>query len=226
MNASQLKQLAAAAAIAKLPRSGVIGLGSGSTAELFIRQLAELVRSGREYVGVPTSERSRELAQSLGIPLLENAGPWQIEVTVDGADEVSSDLALIKGGGGCQLQEKIVNDSSRVNIIIVDESKISPQLGMRSLVPVEVVPFGWAAVMQKLERFGSTTLRKRGDGPYVTDSGNYIVDLKTGAIADPDRLDIAIARVPGVVVTGLFVNRASCVIVAASRGISEMLRPN
>jgi ribose 5-phosphate isomerase A len=221
---ASLKDLAATAALKKLPERGVIGLGSGSTAEIFIQRLAELVRAGHDYVGVPTSQRSRELASSLGVPLLDGAGPWEIEVTVDGADEVSADLDLIKGGGGCHLQEKIVNDASRVNVIIVDQSKLSAHLGMRHPVPVEVAQFGYASVMRKLERFGAPSLRRRGELPYVTDSGNFIVDLKTNAIPNPQALDGELLGIPGVVETGLFVKRASCVIVAGNGGISELTR--
>jgi ribose 5-phosphate isomerase A len=130
-----LKRQAALAALAELPPDGVIGLGTGSTARLFIAALGELVASGRRYRCVATSEASRRQAQELGIPVLSDDGPWDIAVTVDGADEVDRALDLIKGGGGAHTREKIVNFSSRRNVIVVDASKLSPRLGERCASP-------------------------------------------------------------------------------------------
>jgi ribose 5-phosphate isomerase A len=218
-----LKQHAALAAIRKLPERGLIGLGTGSTAEFFIERLSALIhQEGRDFVGVPTSDRSRTLAQSLGIPLLDEHGPWPIDVTVDGADEVSANLDVIKGGGACHLREKIINDSSRMNIIIVDESKLSRYLGMRSAVPVEVVRFGHGALAGKLRRFGEVSLRLHAGQPVTTDSGHLIYDLRAGEISDPRALDIELSQIPGVVETGLFVGRASLVIVAGADGTREL----
>src|SRR5690606_5555539 len=121
----EVKRKAARAALAHLPEKGVLGLGTGSTACHFVDAVAELVRAGRNYSGVPTSERSRQQALALGIPLLPDEGPWEIDVCVDGADEVSADLDLIKGGGAAHTREKIVNYASRLNIIVVDSSKVS-----------------------------------------------------------------------------------------------------
>ena len=133
-----IKRRAARAALAELPHDGVIGIGTGSTARLFIDALGELVASGRRYTCVPTSQASRTQAQELGIPLLSDDGPWDIAVTIDGADEVSDALDLIKGGGGAHTREKIVNYSSARNVIIVDASKLSRRLGEQWPVPVEV----------------------------------------------------------------------------------------
>src|SRR5829696_3731951 len=155
------KRRAARAALEMLPETGVIGLGSGSTAKLFIDGVGELVAQGRKLVGVATSEQSRAQAMALGIPLLDEAGPWQIELCVDGADEVSSMLDLIKGGGGCQTREKIVNASSRNNVIIVDESKLSQRLGERWSVLIEVLAFGERATAALLARFGEVKLRMK-----------------------------------------------------------------
>lgn len=218
---SEQKQQAVLAALALLPPKGVIGLGTGSTADLFIEQVAGLVEQGRDYVGVPTSERSRALATRLGIRLLPEQGPWQIDVTVDGADEVSEQLDLIKGGGACHLREKIVNASSGLNVIVVDESKLSKRLGERWAVPVEVVAFGHSATAKHLAAFGETKLRLSSDKPVITDSGNLIYDVKLGVIADPRSLEAQLVQIPGVVETGLFVHRASVVIVAGSRGTYE-----
>src|SRR5690606_2892818 len=218
----QAKRLAAERAATLLPERGVVGLGSGSTAKLFIEAVGRLVAAGRALVGVPTSEESRALAQSLGIPLLDDDGPWTIDVCVDGADEVNDRLDLIKGGGGCQTREKIVNYSSRKNIIVVDASKLSERLGERWAVPVEVLPFGRNSTVAALSRYGDTTLRLRNGVPWMTDAGNFIFDVAVGPIADPAELDRRLRNQPGVVETGLFVGRADLVIVAGEDGVREL----
>lgn len=219
----QAKRLAAERAATHLPERGVVGLGSGSTAKLFIEAVGRLVAAGRDLSGVPTSEESRALAQSLNIPLLDDAGPWSIDVCVDGADEVSDQLDLIKGGGGCQTREKIVNYSSRKNIIVVDASKLSRRLGERWAVPVEVLPFGHHSTVGVLSRFGQTSLRLRKGVPWMTDANNFIFDVEVGAIATPAELDRALRSIPGVVETGLFVGRADLVIVAGEDGVRELV---
>jgi ribose 5-phosphate isomerase A len=224
MDSTEAKRLAAEAALARLPTSGIVGLGSGSTAKLFIEGVGRLLKEGRALVGVATSEESRSLAEALGIPLLPDAGPWDIDVCVDGADEVSASLDLIKGGGGCHTREKIVNSAARHNIIVVDDSKLSPHLGVRWAVPVEVLPFGRASTVQRLQTFGVVTLRERAGKPWLTDAANYIYDVKCGVIADPTALDAQLRGVPGVVETGLFVQRADEVIVAGEGGIRTLTR--
>jgi ribose 5-phosphate isomerase A len=221
----QTKREAAQAALGWLPERGVIGLGSGSTAELFIESVAELVASGRQFTGVPTSEASRQKAAALGIPLLADEGPWTIDVCVDGADEVSLALDLIKGGGGAHSREKIVNFAAHTNVIVVDESKLSRSLGEKWAVPVEVLPFGLQSTRRSLERHGSVALRERAGRPFVTDSGNFIVDVRTGIIADPRALDLALRAIPGVVETGLFIARADVVVVAGAAGVRQLHRP-
>jgi ribose 5-phosphate isomerase A len=221
---SQAKREAARAAIGLLPERGVVGLGSGSTAELFIEEVARLVGSGRELVGVPTSEASRRQAAALGIPLLDDSGPWSIDVCVDGADEVSDALDLIKGGGGCHSREKIVNHAARTNVIVVDESKLSARLGQKWAVPVEVLPFGLESTRRGREQHGRISIRERGGRPFVTDSGNFIYDVRAGAIDDPRALDQALRSIPGVVETGLFIARADIVVVAGADGVRQ-LRP-
>lgn len=227
MNPSSIeasKQQAAEAALAWLPERGVVGLGSGSTAAFFIEALSRLVAAGRELWGVATSMESRRLAQTLGVSLLGDAGPWTVDVCVDGADEVSRSLDLIKGGGGCHTREKIVNRAAAFNVIIVDESKLSGLLGEKWPIPVEVLPFGVGNAQLALERWGTVTLRERQGRAFVTDSGNYILDLHTGPLTDPAALDRQIQAVPGVVETGLFIARADVVVVASEQGIRE-LRP-
>jgi ribose 5-phosphate isomerase A len=218
------KREAAAAALAELPHEGVIGIGTGSTARLFIAALGELVAAGRRYTAVPTSEASRNQARELGIPLLPDDGPWDIAVTVDGADEVDDALDLIKGGGGAHTREKIVNHSSRRNVIIVDDSKLSRRLGETWAVPIEVLPFAHLATRSHLARLGVPSLRMRNDAAVRSDAGNLIYDLACGPIADPGRLDAALHGIPGVVETGLFVGRADVVIVAGAAGIERRAR--
>ncbi|HWA73444.1 MAG TPA: ribose-5-phosphate isomerase RpiA [Polyangiaceae bacterium] len=219
------KRQAARAALELLPSEGVIGLGTGSTTRYFIEGVAERVRAGHAYVGVPTSERSRALAEQLGIPLLADDGPWDILVCVDGADEVSHDLDLIKGGGGAHTREKVVNFAARRNLIVVDESKLSARLGERFAVPVEVLHFAHLQTAQLLRAYGVPTLRLAGGAPFRTDSGNYIYDIQTGAIPSPTQLDVDLRAIPGVVGTGLFCGRADVVLVARANGIEELRRP-
>jgi ribose 5-phosphate isomerase A len=213
------KRAAALAALAELPPSGTIGLGTGSTTRLFIDALGELVAQGRRYTGVPTSSASRAQAAALHIPLLSDDGPWDIDVTVDGADEVSPALDLIKGGGGAHTREKIVNAASRRNVIIVDESKLSPQLGTRWRLPIEVLAFAHAETARHLTRFGTPVLRAGR-----TDSGNVIYDLACGPIAEPAALNVSLHMIPGVVETGLFIGRADVVLVARAGGVERLTR--
>lgn len=225
MDSREAKRLAAMAALDTLPEAGVIGLGSGSTASLFVEGVGELVRRGRRLVGVATSTDSARLARELGIPLLDDAGPWEVDVCVDGADEVNPTLDLIKGGGGCHTREKIVNFSARRNVIVVDESKLSAKLGERWPVPVEVLPFGHEMTARRLSAFGVVKLRERGSAPWLTDAGNLILDVTTGVIDDPGALDTRLRALPGVVETGLFVGRADEVIVAGANGVRTLTRP-
>lgn len=220
------KRAAARAALADLPDRGVVGLGSGSTSRIFVEELAPLVRAGRALVGVPTSESTRELAAKLGIPLLGDDGPWQIDVNVDGADEVSAALDLIKGGGAAHAREKIVNYAAARNVIIVDESKLSTRLGEKWPVPIEVLPFAHRMTRKHLERFGSPKLRHDGGDVVRTDAGNLIYDLAVGPIDDPGELDEALRAIPGVVESGLFVRRADVVVVAGTSGVRRLARPS
>src|SRR6478735_1234626 len=174
MSPDEMKRAAAVAAVQHLPQTGVLGLGTGSTTRWFIEAVGELVRGGRVFSCVPTSRASRALAERLGIPLLDDAGPWQIDVCVDGADEVSESLDLIKGGGGAHTREKIVNFAANKNAIIVDESKLSQRLGEKRAIPVEVLVFGHLTTLRALEHFGRPVLRLRDGAPVLTDSGNYI----------------------------------------------------
>jgi ribose 5-phosphate isomerase A len=225
MDVDEVKRAAARAALDELPLQGVIGLGSGSTACLFVEELAKRQAGRGGFVGVPTSEATRALATRLGIPLLDDVGPWAIDVTVDGADEVSSDLDLIKGGGGAHAREKIVNHASRRNIIVVDGSKLSRRLGEHRDVPLEILPFAHGTTRQHLATHGVATLRLHDGKPARTDAGNMLCDLAMKSpIDDPAALDRALRSIPGVVETGLFVGRADVVLVADGRAVRRLVR--
>jgi ribose 5-phosphate isomerase A len=221
---AQAKRRAARAALDELPEAGIVGLGSGSTSRLFVEELAPLVRAGRKLVGVPTSESTRAQAASLGIPLLGDEGPWDIDVNVDGADEVSEALDLIKGGGAAHAREKIVNYASRRNVIIVDASKLSARLGEKWPIPIEVLPFAHGATRAHLEALGKPVLRAKDGKTVHTDAGNLIYDLRVSPIEDPGALDRALRAIPGVVETGLFVGRADVVLVAGADGVRKLVR--
>ena len=224
MDSHEAKRVAARAALDLLPEAGVIGLGTGSTAALFIEAVGELVLKGRKLVGVPTSQASREQAERLGIPLLPDTGPWTIDVCVDGADEVSASLDLIKGGGGALTREKIVNRAAKRNVIVVDDSKLSRRLGEKWRVPVEVLPFGRLATRQRLEELGTATERVRDGKPFMTDSSNYIYDLAVGVIDDAAAMEARLGLIPGVVESGLFVGRADVVLVAGPGGVQTLTK--
>jgi ribose 5-phosphate isomerase A len=219
------KRTAARAALDEVPTTGIVGLGSGSTARLFVEELGARVRAGLRISGVPTSEETKALAIRCGIPLLNDEGPWEIDVNVDGADEVSAALDLVKGGGAAHTREKIINYAARRNVIIVDASKLSTRLGERWSVPIEVLPFAHGATRAHLERHGKPVLRARADGAVVrTDAGNLIYDLATGPIDAPADLDRALHTIPGVVETGLFVGRADVVLVAGEGGVRRLVK--
>ncbi len=197
----------------------VLGLGTGSTAAIAVELLGERVRQGLRVVGVPTSERTAAQARELGIPLGELAAYPELDLTMDGADEVEvATLDLVKGLGGALVREKIVAAASRRMVVMVDESKLVDRLGGVRL-PVEVVRFGWQATARHLAREGADgRLRLGPDGtPFVTDNGNHIIDCAI-AIPDAAELDGRLSRIPGVVETGLFVGIAARVIAGTSSG--------
>lgn len=200
-----------------------IGLGTGSTAVWMIRRLGERVAAGLQVRGIPTSKATAELARSLQIPLVDFDQVTELDLAIDGADEISPSLDLIKGGGGALLREKLVAAASRQLIIIADQSKQVSSLGAFGL-PVEVVPFAWAVTARRLEQLGGrTALRRQADGPFVTDNGNYILDTDFGLIQQPGQLERAIKLLPGVVESGLFVGMADLVILGSADGSSVLL---
>jgi ribose 5-phosphate isomerase A len=203
----------------------VVGLGSGSTATCFIKLLGEEVRKGLRIRGIPTSVNSKQLAESLRIPLTTLDECQEIAVTVDGADEFDPQLRLIKGGGGAALREKIVASATRQLVIVADASKQVRKLGKFPL-PVEVIRFAQALVKKRITALGARVeLRTSPDGkPYVTDENNHILDCHFGEIDDPDALARNLSDMPGVVEHGLFIGLASVVLLARGGEIIELRR--
>ncbi|MGE0543725.1 MAG: ribose-5-phosphate isomerase RpiA [Dehalococcoidia bacterium] len=221
MNASMFKRQAAEQALAFVRDGQVVGLGTGSTAEYAIRGLAVRVREGLQITGVPTSEASARHARELGIAVVSLNDVASIDVTIDGADEVDPQYNLIKGAGGALTREKLVARATRQQIIVVDSSKLVDVLGAAAYpLPVEVLPFGWRTAQQGLALLGcDAELRIAGNGPTVTDNGNYVIDCRFGGIPDPAALEAAIKQLPGVVDSGLFVGLTAMLVVAGPDGV-------
>ncbi|HME85995.1 MAG TPA: ribose-5-phosphate isomerase RpiA [Roseiarcus sp.] len=207
-----------------------LGLGSGTTARCFVDLVGDKVAAGLNVRCVATSEATAAQAKARGIPLATLDELPELDLTVDGADEIDPELRLIKGGGGALLREKIVAAASRRMAVIADATKLVSCLGAFPL-PVEVVPFGLAATRRHIERaFAGLSLagpvRLRGEAaPFVTDGGHYILDCSLGAIADPESLAEALSRIPGVVEHGLFIDYARTAIIAGAEGVKVLDRP-
>lgn len=210
----QEKRAAARAAVELIEAGSIVGLGSGSTSSHAIRFLAERVRQGLKIVGIPTSQKIKELSEQLGIPLSTLEQHSRIDIDIDGADEIDPQLNLIKGGGGALLREKIVASVSRRFIVMADSSKQVRHLGKFPL-PVEVIPFAQALIKPQIEALGAQVcLRTYAYGnPYVTDEGHHILDCNFGEIADPPRLADQLRRIPGVVEHGLFIGMAEMALI-------------
>jgi ribose 5-phosphate isomerase A len=204
-----------------------VGLGTGSTAIYAVRYIGELLRTGmlNDIVAFATSQVTWDEALRLNIPMLSEDLPRALDVTIDGADEVDPLLNLIKGGGGALLREKLVAQNTAREIIVVDESKLSPRLGTHHVLPVEVLPFGWRSAAGYLEGLGARyVVRHAADGEeYRTDQGNMILDCDFGPIASPAQLADQLNRRAGIVEHGLFVGLTHLVVVSGSSGIREML---
>jgi ribose 5-phosphate isomerase A len=226
VTADEQKKAAAQAALEYIRPGMKVGLGTGSTANHFIRALAAKVRlENLDIECVPTSGQTNQLASSLGLRMTTLEKHPLLDVTVDGADEFDGNFQLIKGGGGALLAEKIVASSSRYMIVIADQSKQVETLGKFPL-PVEVVPFGVKATAWKIERAlrllnltGKLVLRVKDGKPFRTDNGNTIIDVSLGAIPDPNRLSIYLNNVPGVVEDGLFIDICSIVLMGTDKGV-------
>jgi ribose 5-phosphate isomerase A len=223
------KERAAAAAVNLMSNGTVVGLGTGSTAECFIRALAEALRSGKlqDIRGVPTSKRSEELAHELRIPLVTLAQAKEVDVDVDGADEIDSDLNLIKGLGGALLREKIVAQNATRMIVIADANKRVDVLGTRAPLPVEVVHFAFEVQEPFLKSLGCVpTLRTTSNGaPFLTDNGNVVYDCRFPRIDDPAALQSQMKRRAGIVETGLFIGIADTAIVADADRVITLTSP-
>ena len=225
---TQFKEEAAKHAVQFVQSGMKVGLGTGSTAIFATRRIAELLKTGelRDIVAFATSKATAEEAVRLGIPLLPDDLPEDLDLTIDGADEVDPEMNLIKGGGGALLREKIVAQVSEREIIVVDETKLSPCLGTHWPVPVEVIPFGWLAQARYLEALGAqVTIRRSHEGtPFVTDSGNLILDCHFGPIAEARQLAAALNSRAGIVEHGVFIGFATDLIVAGANGVQYRRR--
>ena len=203
-----------------------VGLGHGTTAAFVVERIAELLRASEleDIICVPCSEDVARHAEQLGIPLTTLDDATAVDLTIDGADEVDPEMNLIKGGGGALLREKVVADASAREIIVVDGSKLSPRLGTRFPVPVEVVPFAWTVEASALETLGAHVLRRGGDDPFFTDQRNFILDCDFGPIDRPSELAAQLDARPGIVGHGLFIDLATDLVVATERGVEHFAK--
>jgi len=227
----EAKKAAAAQAIESFLKDGMtIGLGSGTTSRWFVRILGERVAKGLKVIGVPSSKSTGQLAEEVGVQLADLNEVGQLDLTIDGADEIDGKGRMIKGGGANLLWEKIVACASKKMVCIVDESKLVERLG-RFPLPVEVIPFAWKSTerhlrgLLKQEGFEAVQIEMRGglEKPLVTDSGHYLLDCHLGQIADPESLASKLKTIPGVVEHGLFIGIATDAVVGQTNGHTKVL---
>lgn len=222
----EAKRIAAERAVDYIKDDMIVGLGTGSTAYWAIHKLGMKVQEGLNIRAIATSSQSEELAKKLGIQLIPFSEIDEIDITIDGADEVDNCFHLIKGGGGALLREKIVAAASKQLIVVVDENKLVERLGKFPL-PIEIVKFGYEMTMKQIHKLGCEPfLRLKDDKPYLTDNGNYIVDCHFNHIEDPQKLHNKINLIPGVVDNGLFVNMTKKIIVGYQNGEIKELEKN
>lgn len=215
-----MKRIAAEKSVERVENGMIVGLGTGSTVEYAIKKLGERINTGLKIEGIPTSLKTKKLALQHNIPLVDLNDYPEIDLTIDGADEVDSHLNLIKGGGGALTREKIVAYHSKKEIIVIDETKVVKKLGIGFPVPVEVTKFGWKATKKSLEELSCTIeLRTIMDEVYITDNSNYILDCDFGKIDEPETLEKEINSIPGVIENGLFIDLVDEVIVGSKQGI-------
>ena len=223
MNTEHLKKIAAEKATEEIRAGTVVGLGTGSTVYYALLKIGTMVRDGLDIIGIPTSSGTEKIAIEQGIPLSTLAAHPTIELTIDGADEVDMSLNLIKGGGAALVREKIIANASKRILIVVDESKVSRVLGTSFALPVEIVQFGWEATKRVVDKIcGQSKLRGGIQNPLITDNGNYILDCHFDGIPEPEKIELQLNNIPGVVENGIFVNRADKVIIGTSSGIRDM----
>lgn len=218
------KKIAGEKAVEFVKDGMILGLGTGSTVYWSILKIGELVQDGLQIRGIPTSKNTENLANELGIPLLQLSEVDQLDLAIDGADEANPAFQLIKGGGGALLREKMIASIAKQFIVVADESKYVNQLGKFPL-PVEVVQFGWELTFKKISKIGGNpVLRKLEDGTaYVSDNGNYILDCYFEKIVNPQKLHTMLNMIPGVVENGLFINLADTLIIGKQSGEIEMM---
>ena len=215
-----LKEMAAKEAVKHVKDGMIVGLGSGSTASIAIKLLGDKVKEGWKIIGIPTSRESEQLGESVGIEIGELKDHPEVDLTIDGADEVDPELNLIKGLGGALVREKIVAAATKIEIIVVDESKLVAYLGQKSPLPVEIVKFASESTMRRLRKFGCVpSLREKNGIAFITDNGNLIADCRFQRIDNPAELESDLNLIPGVVDNGLFVGLTDKVIVASKAGV-------
>lgn len=223
MNTEQLKKIAAEKATEEIQEGMIVGLGTGSTVYYALLKIGEMVRNGLNIIGVPTSSGTEKIAAEQGIPLSTLAAHPTIELTIDGADEVDARLNLIKGGGAALVREKIIANASKRILIVVDERKVSQVLGTSFALPVEIVQFGWQSTKLEVDKLcGQSELREGIQNPLITDNGNYILDCHFDGIPEPEKVEVQLNNIPGVVENGIFVDRADKVIIGTHDGIRYM----
>ncbi len=224
----EAKKRVALEAVKHVQDNSIVGLGSGSTAAYVIQQIGEKIRlEGLRIFGVPTSHQAMMLAVHCGVPLTTLNEHPQLDLAIDGADQIDRDLNLIKGGGGALTREKIVASAAKRFVIVADETKLVERLGTRHTVPIEVLPFALPTVMVKLRELkGKPVLREGGGkvGPLVTDNNNFVVDVDFGPVDDVKELDLQLKLISGVIETGLFVGMADVVYLGKPDGIEKLVR--
>jgi len=222
------KKRAAIEAVKHVQEGFIVGLGSGTTVAYAIQKIGERVqRENLQVLGVPTSHQAFTLAVSCGVSLTTLDEHPQLDLTIDGADQVDGKLNLVKGMGGALMREKIVASAAKQFVIVVDETKLVEKLGMNHPVPLEVLPFALSVVMAKVKELGGKPVLRKGKDkvdPVVTDNGNFILDVELGVIDDPGDLDVKLRLIPGVLETGLFVGMADVVYVGGRTEVKRLLR--
>ncbi len=224
MNQGELKKMCGEAAAREVESGDIVGLGTGSTVYYTIKYLGEITKDeGLGIVGIPTSKATEKIAKQSGIPLGTLDEYQEIDIAIDGTDQVDSDLNLIKGGGGAHVREKIVASAAKRFIVVADETKVVETLNMA--VPVEVLPFSLGLTIKGIENLnGTPLLRLSGRNYFVSDNQNYVLDAYFGAITDPKKMEQELNNIPGVVDNGIFTDMTSEVLVGASYGVKTLKR--